>query len=332
VENPSNPPSSPLPPPAATPSSLLGDLLEAARRRNHSGYSLLAYQRAWTRFLSWAAAADCDPRQLSGATALEAYAWLSEGKGPATIKQLRAALSFAFQHWDLKNPFAKIEPPIHNEPQINYLMLADVRRLLAHLRSQENHGYGARLAFHLANALFLTACRFDELIQLEWSSCQRAGEGAGGNMGGDGGSIVALRIKGKGAVFQDVPVTEALSQALGEWQKFQEHFKGRRIFGRLGVDLAASPLVFAGFSRQPFSNRAFNLRLRSACRKLQIPEITAHGLRHSAATILLNHVGKDLREIQELLRHKNIKTTVRYTHVAYEQTRETAEALSQGLG
>jgi integrase len=38
---------------------------------------------------------------------------------------------------------------------------------------------------------------------------------------------------------------------------------------------------------------------------LGVGEITAHGLRHSAATILLNHVGKDLRKIQELLRHKN---------------------------
>ena len=54
-------------------------------------------------------------------------------------------------------------------------------------------------------------------------------------------------------------------------------------------------------------------------------EITAHGLRHSAATILLNHVGKDLRQIQELLRHKNIRATVRYTHVGYEQTRQTSD-------
>ena len=74
------------------------------------------------------------------------------------------------------------------------------------------------------------------------------------------------------------------------------------------------------------------MRLRSACRALGVGQITAHGLRHSAATILLNHVGKDLREIQELLRHKNIRTTVPYTHVGYEQTRQTAEALSQILG
>ncbi|MDQ3621068.1 MAG: tyrosine-type recombinase/integrase [Verrucomicrobiota bacterium] len=302
------------------PQSLLADLLEAARRRNLSPNSLLAYQRTWTQFLAWATASSFDARHLPFSAAQEAYSWLGDKKGSATIKQIRAALSFAYKHWDLKNPFAQIEPPLQNEPQIRYLMLADIRRLLVHLKARQ-HSYGSQLAFHLTNALFQTACRFDELVQLQWSNCQRVGE-----------EIVALRIKGKGSVFQDVPVAPALSAALREWQGVQDSFKGQRIFGLNGINFAATQLVFAAHSGGPLSNRAFNLRLRAACRALGVGEITAHGLRHSAATILLNHVGKDLRLIQQLLRHKNIRTTVRYTHVGYEQTRATAEALSQVLG
>ncbi|MGA7903303.1 MAG: tyrosine-type recombinase/integrase [Terrimicrobiaceae bacterium] len=104
---------------------------------------------------------------------------------------------------------------------------------------------------------------------------------------------------------------------LFEWKAFQEGFKGRRLLAPSGINFAASQFVFAGYSGEPFFNRAFNLRTRSACRALGVGEITAHGLRDSATTILLNHVGKDLREIQELLRHKNICATVRYTHVGY---------------
>jgi len=146
-----------------------------------------------------------------------------------------------------------------------------------------------------------------------------------------GEEIVALRILGKGRRLPGrARPPGRLSQVL-EWKGLQENFKGRRILAPGGIAFAASQFVFAGYSGAPFSNRAFNLRLRSACRALGVGQITAHGLRHSAATILLNHVGKDLREIQELLRHKNIRTTVRYTHVGYEQTRQTAEALSQIL-
>jgi integrase len=174
---------------------------------------------------------------------------------------------FCLPALDLKNPFAKIDPPIQKEPQIRYLLLADIRRLLDHLKGRARQSYGSVLAFHLANALFQTACRFDELIQVTWTDCQAVGK-----------EIVALRIKGKGSVFQDVPVTSALSAALLEWKEIQKSFKARRIRFPGGIAFAGSQFVFAGYSGAPFTNRAFNLRLRAACRALGVGTIPGPGI------------------------------------------------------
>lgn len=44
------------------------------------------------------------------------------------------------------------------------------------------------------------------------------------------------------------------------------------------------------------------------------PEISTHSIRHSTATHLLEN-GASVRHVQELLGHRNIESTVRYTHV-----------------
>jgi hypothetical protein len=154
---------------------LLSDLIEGARRRHLSPNSLMACEQTWRALLAWAAVLNIDPRNLPFPEALEIYRFLGKDKGAASLKQIRAALSFPYKHWDFKNPFAKIDPPLHKEPQIRYHLLVDIRRLLAFLKAKQN-GYGSSLAFHLANALFQTASRFDELIQLTWSDCRRVGE------------------------------------------------------------------------------------------------------------------------------------------------------------
>lgn len=246
---------------------------------------------------------------------------------PASLIQARAALAFAYQQWDRPNPFARIRPPRAGAaPAVAYLGAPELARLLDHLRAPAGNGrnaYGGSVAFYLAAALFYTAARFAEIASLRWEDVLWHPHGRG---------AAVLRIRGKGGAHHDLPVNAALGQLLGEWRPLQEQFKGMKAWAGRGLAFCRSEFVFAGPGGGPLSNQRFNARLREACRALRLPcVLTAHGLRHSAATLLLNAQGRNLREVQEVLRHKDIRTTARYTHIHSERTRAVLESLGESL-
>lgn len=93
------------------------------------------------------------------------------------------------------------------------------------------------------------------------------------------------------------------------------------------MPLSHEGFIFQSSLRKKYSKRAVQQIVKIASKKAGIQKnVTPHTLRHTFATHLLES-GADIRYIQQLLGHKDLKTTQIYTHVANKDIKLLAKLL-----
>ena len=119
-----------------------------------------------------------------------------------------------------------------------------------------------------------------------------------------------VRVMGKGSKERTVPYGVPAARALEQWLTL-----GRPALVTTGAGLA----LFLGARGRRIDQRAVRRLVHGYLSEMSGgPDLGPHGLRHSAATHLLEG-GADLRSVQELLGHATLATTQIYTHVSADR-------------
>ncbi|KQY64793.1 MULTISPECIES: tyrosine recombinase XerC [unclassified Nocardioides] len=150
------------------------------------------------------------------------------------------------------------------------------------------------------------------MLELMYATGMRVGELCGLDVDDLDFDRNVARVLGKGRKERMVPFGGPASRALKRWL---DH--GRP---HLRVE-GAGPALFLGARGKRIDQRAVRTLVHKRIREVPgAPDIGPHGLRHTAATHLLEG-GADLRTVQELLGHSSMATTQIYTHVTSERLR-----------
>ena len=124
-----------------------------------------------------------------------------------------------------------------------------------------------------------------------------------------------LRIRGKGGKERVVYLNDACQDAI------KQYLAVRPVDG-----VKDRNALFLSRRKQRITLQGVHYVVKGYLKKIDGAEdYSTHKLRHTAATLMYQHGGVDIRVLKDILGHENLGTTEIYTHLSSEQIRTAAE-------
>jgi integrase/recombinase XerC len=285
--------------------------------RSEKGYSVntcRAYSHNINEFISFISESYFSTDNKEGADLLKAehieslmirgyLAFLHKKNKKVTIARklsaVRSFFRFLVKHGViLDNPLDLILTPKQVKAIPVYLPVDDIFRLLDSIKTDTLAGIRNRAIFE---TLYSSGIRVSELegldvFDVDFTKC-------------------LIRVVGKGNKERIVPIGKKAVATIKEYR--------RRLQSEAGIAEEDNGPLFLNKDHGRLTSRSIARILSKTAREcgLLIP-VSPHALRHTYATHMLD-AGADLRVVQELLGHKSLSTTQKYTHVSIDRLMET---------
>ena len=228
----------------------------------------------------------------------------------ATRSRKVSSLRMFFNYLCLKNiitinPTQNLETPKLDRRLPKYLSLEQSKKLLDVSYNEDNRNNERD---HAITTLFLNCgMRLSELVginikDINFEECQ-------------------MNVIGKGNKERAIYLNKACIKAINEYLAV------RPKEGIKKDSKNSDKALFLSERRQRISKRTVQEIIYKELRLAGIDtdKYSVHKLRHTAATLMYQYGGVDIRALQELLGHESISTTEIYTHVSNDQVRIAVE-------
>lgn len=194
-----------------------------------------------------------------------------------------------------ENPIQELDSPRQKQSLPRYLTLDESIQLLEAI-----DGENAERDYCIITLFLNCGIRISELVGLNLTDVR-----------GD-----RLRVLGKGNKERVVFLNAACQNAIEDWLAVRAHSGAADPYA-LFITRKHTRVTKAGIH--------YMIKKRLLSAGLDSSKYSAHKLRHTAATLMLQN-GVDVRTLQEVLGHEHLNTTQIYTHVDSSSLRQAAQA------